>query len=203
MATAYPNSLTTTDWTGTVAALNDTSDSTYLASPSSPTHTQTFLAQLTPLADPGVDTYHTLRLRAALDVADSADVDLVLALENADDSSVIVRRRYTHVPNSPVNLSLTLTSAEATLIHSYGNLQVRGHVQAYGPVYLTWAAVSSATAYRLAIGTSSLASDSYDTVLGNTLSCPVSLTTGRYYSRVSAFVNSLEQSPTADQAVTV
>lgn len=182
--TATPTSLTTTSWTGTAAGLADASDATYLESAATPVAAQTFLCNLSTLIDPGIDTGHQIRIRTIGSPTGSDPQDVVLALENTDDDSVIATRTMTVAPDAFADTILTLTAAEAATIHSYSGLRIRGYGRSGAGVAFTWGAVVGATSYILQIGTGSSRSDVFNCNVGNKLTFSVALNAGTYYVRV-------------------
>lgn len=182
---ARPTSLTSATWTGAYTDLADESDATYVQSPDGPVASQTFLCALSSIIDPGVDTGHQIRVRAVLEPSTGSPLDLVLAVENADDSSVVAIRTYV-APGAYVDGVVTLTTAEAARIHSYAGLQVRGYGQeaGSGSIAFVWAAVGGATSYVLQIGSATTLSDIFNFNVGNVTDYSVTLSAGTYYSRV-------------------
>ena len=150
MATAYPTSLTTTTWTGTADALTDASDSTYLESPAAPTSSDTFLAYLWPVGDPGVDTDHALVFRA-INTDTLTPLDLVLTVENVDDGSVVMSGVYSQVVGAYAINSIAISTIQAALIHSYSGLRVRGYARATPYTYFVWEDVPTADSYTLEV----------------------------------------------------
>jgi hypothetical protein len=200
---AVPNSIVSATWVGTVAGLTDASDSTYLESPADPTAASTFLCSLSSIADPLIHTAHQLRVRTALYPSTGAALSLALSLENADDSSVVAS--WTVVaPVAVAESVLSISEAQAALIHSYSGLRVRGYAEAASYTYFVWSAVGGATSYVLQIRPSTSATyDTYNADVGNVLTYGVALASATYYSRVVPYVGGTALTPTAEQAVTV
>lgn len=125
---AFPASFVGGEWTGSASHLKDSSDGTYIISPVNPDPAKPFLVILDPIADPGVDTGHILRLRATIDTIGAGALILVLALENSDDDSVVAWLTKTDVPDTGfIEIIFELDPADVANIHDYGRLQVRGY----------------------------------------------------------------------------
>ncbi|MCU0521417.1 MAG: hypothetical protein MUF84_12075 [Anaerolineae bacterium] len=198
-----PIDLTSATWTGAATDLADSSDTTYIESPATPTAVQTFTCTLQAVTTPTTTVTHQVRVRAATVGTDA--LDLVLALENTDDDSVVATRTQLKVPTTLADQLFVLNSTEVARIHSYAGLRVRGYAYVSGDkTYFVWTAVPTATSYLLQIRPS--ASPTYDTFnsnVGNVLTYGVALPTGSYYSRVVPYVGGTALTPTAEQAVTV
>ena len=147
--------------------------------------------------------------RPAVDISDgtwtaSVGSDLAAMLDEVDpDDADYVTSAVT--PNDDT-CKMTLVGITAPTAGTV-TFRIRGRwVGGYGgtnTVYWVWEAVPSATDYILRVGSGSGLSDVYESHTGNVLVKSLALTSGTYYGRVAAIVGGVEQSPTADQVVTV
>jgi hypothetical protein len=152
------------------------------------------------------DTGHLIRARICISPAAGEDLDLVLQLENTDDSSVVATRIKAHVPDSFTDYVFNLLESEAALIHNYSGLRIVGYGRptvGAQTISFVWSAVPSATSYVLYVGTTSMASDVHSDNVGNVLTHEVSLSGGTYFCRVAAIVGGIEQTATDEQVVNV
>jgi len=201
---AFPTSLMTTTWAGAYTDLADDNDATFIESPVDPEAADTFVCALGAVTDPGVATGHLIRVRAQIDPATGEPQDLVLALENVDDDSVVATRILTPPPNGMAERELTLTEAEAGQIHDYAGLRLRGYARAGQGYAFFWVTVGGATRYVLQIGTFSGGPwNIFDADVGYTLTYPVWLDAGTYYSQVAAYNGAAWISTTDEQEVTI
>lgn len=199
---AVPTSLITADWTGTFASLSDGSDGTYLTSPITTDEAKTFVCDLEPLTDPGVDTGHAIAVRAMIDTLGAESLMLTLRVENVSDGSIVATKPYGPIADTFINLSLPLTAVEAALILDYGALRLRGW-WAEGNTAFVWDAYAGANSYVLQVGTSPGLSDRYNANVGNFLTHTLALAPGTYYARRLAYAGATLLHTSAEQTRSV
>lgn len=206
---AYPTSFTSATWSGVYTDLGDGSDATFVESPMGPIASQTFVCNLAAMTDPTVDTGHQIRVRAQIDPPGGGPLNLVLTLENVDDDSVVAVREYPSVPDAFVDSVLDLNTTEASAIHSYSGLRIRGYAYSVvgESVAFFWNTTPGATSYVLQITQTSgqySPPSYYNSNVGYTLTHTLTLATpGTYYSRVVPYIGGTPQTPTAEEETTV
>ena len=82
------------------------------------------------------------------------------------------------------------------------SLVLGGSPPSYSRVFV-WSSVASATSYTLQVGTSTSASNVYNSAVGNLLTATLPLAAGTYYSRVQAYETSTCLSTLAEETFTV
>ena len=202
LQTAHPTTLITADWIGSVGSLSDGSDGTYLLSPTTTDEAKTFVCDLEPLTDPGVDTGHAIQVRAMIDTLGAESLMLTLRVENVSDGSIVATKPYGPISDTFVNLSLPLTEAQAALILDYAALRLRGW-WAEGNTAFVWDAYAGATSYVLQVGTATGLSDRYNTNVGNYLTHTLALAPGTYYARYLAYAGATLLYTSAEQVRSV